>query len=310
MIEVRNMAHMGTRLRGSAAVLALIVITPALAAAQTTPDTNTVQQPDSSTPAPAAQTSGKPSLEREFFKNLLHDQRAIWTSPLHLHGAGARWAAVFGVSTAALIATDEHTAARLGNNPSRLSLSKNISKMGIGYVGGGIAGGFYLVGRAAGDDRARETGILAGEALVDGIIVYESLKGITQRKRPINQPGEAKFFNGGNAFPSGHSVTAWSVATVVAHEYDNLPVQIASYTLAGLVSVSRFTGRNHFLSDVLVGSAIGYGIGRYVYHAHHDPALDVNVRQAGHSRSRLLPAISPLYSRANHEYGLSMAWGL
>lgn len=303
------MARMRSRFRGSAAILALIVISPAIVAAQTTPDTNTVQQPDPSTAAATTQASGKPSLEREFLKNLLRDQRAIWTSPLHLHGAGARWAAAFGVSAAALIATDEHTAARLGNNPSRLSLSKNISKMGIGYVGGAIAGGFYLAGRAAGSDKARETGILAGEALIDGIIVYESLKGITQRKRPINQPGEAHFFNGGNAFPSGHSVTAWSIATVVAHEYDNLPVQIASYTLASLVSVSRFTGRNHFLSDVLVGSAIGYGIGRYVYRAHHDPALDVSAKASARSRSRLFPAISPLYSRANHEYGLSLAWG-
>jgi membrane-associated phospholipid phosphatase len=303
------MSHLRSRFKSSAAILAFIVVTPALVAAQTTSDTAPATQQVSAAPSPAPQPSGKPSLEREFFKNLLRDQRAIWTSPLHLHGERAWWAGALGVSTAALIATDEHTAARLGNNTSRLSLSKNISRIGVGYVAGGLAGGFYLVGRAAGNDKARETGLLAGEALINGIIVYESLKGITQRKRPVKQPGEAHFFNGGDAFPSGHSVTAWSVATVVAHEYDNLPVQIAAYTMASLVSVSRFTGRNHFLSDVLVGSAIGYGIGRYVYRAHHDPALDVSAAQSRQSRSKLFPAITPLYSRANHEYGLSLSWG-
>jgi membrane-associated phospholipid phosphatase len=311
-MELKNMAHLQSRFR--AAILALIIIAPNVVVAQTvpgattTPNTSTLQQTSPAT-ATVQQPSSKPSLEREFFKNLLRDQRAIWTAPFHVHGEQRGWLAALGVSSAALIATDEHTAARIGNNTSRLSLSRNISRIGVGYVAGGIAGGFYLVGRAAGNDRARETGLLAGEALIDGIIVAQALKSITQRKRPLDQPGEAGFFNGGSAFPSGHAVTAWSVAAVVAHEYDNLPVQIGAYTLASLVSVSRFTGRRHYLSDVLVGSAIGYGIGRYVYRAHHDPALDVNAAQVRQQRSRLLPAISPLYSRANREYGLSLAWG-
>ena len=39
------------------------------------------------------------------------------------------------------------------------------------------------------------------------------------------------------------------------------------------MGIARFTGRNHFLSDVLVGSALGYGIGRYVYKTYHNPSL-------------------------------------
>jgi membrane-associated phospholipid phosphatase len=304
------MGHTQKRFGPSAAILAFIFITPALAAAQTAPDATSTPQQTSTATTAAPQSSAKPSLEREFFKNLLRDQRAIWTSPLHIHREHSPWLAALGISTAALFATDEHTAARLGNNTRRLSLSRNISKIGVGYVAGGLAGGLYIVGRATGNEKAKETGILAGEALINGIIVYESIKGITQRKRPVDQPGEAHFFNGGNAFPSGHSVTAWSMATVVAHEYNNLPVKIGAYAFASLVSVSRFTGRKHFLSDVLVGSAIGYGIGRYVYRAHHDPALDVNATQSRQSKSRLFPAISPVYSHANHEYGLSLTWGL
>ena len=42
---------------------------------------------------------------------------------------------------------------------------------------------------------------------------------------------------------------------------------------AAAVSVSRYTGRNHFLSDVLVGSALGYGIGRR-QRQHHPRGLD------------------------------------
>ena len=82
-------------------------------------------------------------------------------------------------------------------------------------------------------------------------------------------------------------MAAWSLATIVANEYRGRPmVQIAAYSLATSVGVSRFTGRNHFLSDVVVGSAIGYGIGRYVYHQHHDPKPgEENRSKTLHARS-------------------------
>ena len=239
----------------------------------------------------------------------MRDQRAIWTSPFHLReGSPWRLIAIGGASTA-LLFTDEHTAARLGDNEGRFRISSNVSRVGTWYGVAGVTGGFYLVGRATGNAKARETGVLSAEALIDGIIVGQALKAITQRKRPLDQPGEAKFFNGGVAFPSGHSVNAWAVATVVAHEYDNLPVQISAYSLAGLVSVSRFTGRRHFLSDIFVGGAIGYGIGRYVYRAHHDAALD-DSGPAGNKTGKWRPRVNPVFSRANREYGLSLIWGL
>src|SRR5262249_40005191 len=43
---------------------------------------------------------------------------------------------------------------------------------------------------------------------------------------------------------------------------------------ATAVSISRVTGRQHFPSDVVVGGALGWLIGRQVYKAHHDTELD------------------------------------
>jgi membrane-associated phospholipid phosphatase len=114
-------------------------------------------------------------------------------------------------------------------------------------------------------------------------------------------------------------MAAWSLATIVANEYHDRPmVQVAAYGLATLVGVSRFTGRNHFLSDVLVGSAMGYGIGRYAYRAHHDAALGSTSQQMPHGPSKLLPLIISRYERAAHEraaheraahnYGVALVW--
>ena len=184
--------------------------------------------------------------------------------------------------------------------------------MGSLYATGGFAGVLYLTGRATHNDRLRETGLLAGEALIDSTIVVRALKVTSQRQRPGTDDSSGEFFDGGSSFPSGHAIDAWSLATVVAQEYGHHRplVQIGAYGLATAVSLSRYTGRNHFLSDVLVGSALGYGIGRYVYHKHHDVALDAQ-NETQHNdivRSKLFPRIVPLYNPRAHVYGGMLAW--
>jgi Capsule assembly protein Wzi/PAP2 superfamily len=77
----------------------------------------------------------------------------------------------------------------------------------------------------------------------------------------------------GRSFPSNHAVAAWSVASVVAHEYPGLLTKILAYGLAGAVSASRVTAKQHFPSDVFFGSAIGWFVGEQVYRAHHDPEV-------------------------------------
>jgi membrane-associated phospholipid phosphatase len=254
----------------------------------------------SPTPQASPQPSPTPLPERQFFKNILHDQRAIWTSPLRLEGKDARWLVPLGISTAALIATDRRTAGALHNDRARLSASRDVSYVGSLYTAGALAVASYVVGRQASNSRLRETGLLGAEALANSVIVYSVLKEVTQRPRPREGGGRGRFFTGGNSFPSGHATNAWSFASVVAHEYKDRPlVRWGAYGIATLVSVSRFTGRKHFLSDVLVGSAIGYGIGRYVYRTHHDLSLDSPKGQiTQRTQSNLFPLIAPLYDRS------------
>jgi membrane-associated phospholipid phosphatase len=259
--------------------------------------------------------SSTANLEKKFLRNILDDQRAIWTAPFHLHGSDAKWLAPLGFSTIALITTDRRTSGELvehGDNLNRLRISKDISQAGSLYATAGAAGVFYLTGRATHNDRLRETGLLGAEALIDSQILVSVLKAASQRPRPPVDDSSGEFFDGGNSFPSGHAISAWSFATIVAQEYGHRRplVRVAAYGLATAVSLSRYTGREHFLSDVLVGSALGYGIGRYVYHKHHDPALDArNERENDYSaRSKLFPRIVPLYNPRSHVYGGMLAW--
>jgi len=264
------------------------------------------------TASPTPTPTPSPSLEKDFFKNILRDQKAIWTAPLHVHSRDARFLMPLAVGTAALIATDQQTGDEIAESNRPLNASRFVSYGGSIYGVAAVAGAFYLVGRAEHNTRARETGVLGAEALIDSTIVSTAVKGISQRTRPTGGVSRSDFFDGGTSFPSGHSIEAWSLATVIAHEYhDRLAVQIAAYGVASAVSISRFTGRNHYLSDVLVGSALGYGIGRYVYHGHH--RRDATTAGGGDeeedlSRSKRLPAIEPLYNRRAHDYGVALAW--
>jgi membrane-associated phospholipid phosphatase len=256
-----------------------------------------------------------PRLEKKFLVNILDDQRAIWTSPFRLRGSDAKWLAPLGISTVALVVSDRNTSSELvehGDNLKRLRISKDISRLGSFYSAGGVAGVLYLTGRATHNDHLRETGLLGAEALINSAIVVSALKAGSQRERPTEDHSRGEFFEGGSSFPSGHAISAWSLATIVAQEYGHRRplLQVGAYGLAAAVSFSRYTGRNHFLSDVLVGSAMGYGIGRYVYHKHHDPALDARNEKEDHgpARSRLLPSIVPLYYPRAHVYGGMLAW--
>src|SRR5256714_948934 len=265
------------------------------------------QTPDPS-PTPAAP---KPTLESQFFKNILSDQKAIWTAPFHLQRRDARWLAPIGFGTAALIATDRRTGDEIAESRSQLHISRVISYAGSTYGVAAVTGAFYFAGRATHNERARETGILGAEALIDSGILVTAIKEIAQRRRPSAIRGRSDFFDGGSSFPSGHSIQAWSLATVIANEYhDHRAIQVAAYGIAGAVSMSRFTGQKHYLSDILVGSAMGYGIGRYVYKSHH-----VKLSGAGSddeeesmNRPRRWPSIAPEYDPRNHAYGVLLGW--
>jgi membrane-associated phospholipid phosphatase len=278
-----------------------------------TPQANNADNSPASIPTTAPTPVRNP--EKDFFVNVLRDQRAIWTSPFHLSRDDAKWAIPLTLSFSALLASDRHTSGGLaenGENLKRIRISKDISQLGATYTTGGVAAGFYLIGRATHNARARETGVLAMESLIDSTILVEALKGISQRQRPMVDHSSGEFWDGGSDFPSGHAVTAWSVATVIAQEYgQHRPlVRFGAYGLATAVGIARYTGRKHFLSDVLAGGAMGYGIGRYVYRKRHDLTLDsLDGKQTSSLfHSRLFPLVAPHYNSATQTYGAMLAW--
>lgn len=317
-----NSAYATLLLRIASLLLFAFLLTATNISAQTNGAAQPVQQPSPTPAISPAKKTAQPSLERRFLRNILQDQKAIFTSPFALRGADARWLVPLGASTAALIATDRRTVAEISNDANLKRVSRGISRGGSFYTTGGIAAAIYLVGRGTHNARARETGLLGMEALIDSGILVQTLKFATQRPRPLDDNGRGRFFTGGSAFPSGHAASVWSFATIIAYEYgNNRPLmRVGAYGIATAVSLSRYTGRNHFLSDALVGSAIGYGIGRYVYRRRHQASVDEQDGQSGRgvhgdfTRSKLFPLIAPRFgtiiatNQRTRAFGISLTW--
>jgi membrane-associated phospholipid phosphatase len=266
-------------------------------------------QTPTTTPSPVPEPSpSRHSLEGHFIQHVFHDQEAIWTSPFRKRNYDAKWMVPIGVGAAALFATDRYTSAWVDRNGGLPVISRDVSWFGKAYATGGVAAAFYLAGRITHDPKERETGVLVAQALVDTGIVTEVLKQVSQRQRPNADEGFGEFFDGGSSFPSGHSSSVWAVASVVAHEYKHNPwIKYGAYAAATAVSMSRYSGRNHFLSDIVIGSAIGFGIGKYVVREYHDPSIDAPKSK---TTTRFRPIFVPYYNGRSHSYGGSLVWSL
>ena len=203
---------------------------------------------------------------------LFHDQVGLWTSPARARISDATWLVPIGGVTAGLFATDSDFSRHLSNDPSTQLRYRHLSDYSVYSMIGG-AGGMYFLGLATHNEHQRETGFLSGEATLDSVAIVEAIKLATQRQRPFQANGTGPFWKGGSSFPSEHSVVAWSIAGVFAHEYPSPLMRFLSYGLATAVSVSRVQAKEHFASDVFVSAAIGYLVSSQVYSHHHNPQL-------------------------------------
>jgi membrane-associated phospholipid phosphatase len=205
-------------------------------------------------------------------KNIALDQKAIWTSPRNVRSGDVNWIVPLGAIATASLMGDTGFSKAVTGSPSRVSTSATFSNYGLGALGGAV-GGFYLVGRMTHDDHKRETGLLSGESAVNAVAVTTVLQYAFGRQRPTDGNGGGGFWHYGTSFPSNHSAAVWAMASVIAHEYPGPLTKLLAYGLASAVSASRVTGKTHFPTDVLVGGAIGWFVGRHVYLAHHDPEV-------------------------------------
>jgi Capsule assembly protein Wzi/PAP2 superfamily len=253
---------------GKFCLLIALTSTYALPARTQTPagDQNAVPQP--SMAQPQEPVTGTASVDlKSLPKNLFLDQKDFWTAPLHMSEKQWDWALPSILAGGLLIEADKTIENHVPMNKSTVSHAVTASNAGVAALTAAGAG-LFLLGHIQGDDQKRETGILSGEAAIGALVDTEVFKYAAGRERPFVGTSPGRFFVGGDSFPSVHASVSWAIASVIAHEYPGPLTDLLAYGVAGGVSAARWAGQKHFASDAIIGSALGWYMGRQVFRAH------------------------------------------
>jgi membrane-associated phospholipid phosphatase len=215
--------------------------------------------------------------------NLIDDQKTVWLFPLSVaKGRHIKPTLAIAGTTVGLVALDPYTGRYFQKNKTTdyRQFNKIFSSTNTAIGTFAVPLALYGVGLIRRDVYAQRTFLLAGEAVLTSEILTSVMKDVTRRANPaLIPPGgdfsdtwfkkeQGNWVRGIGAFPSGHTISAFSVATVYAKRYPNRKWKpIVAYSLAGIVGLSRSSLETHFVSDVALGAALGYFIGRHVVKA-------------------------------------------
>ena len=115
--------------------------------------------------------------------------------------------------------------------------------------------GMVMLGMKIGgvDSRSSWGRMLVSDAF--SAVLMAGTVNIIKRKAKVMRP------DGSNrrSFPSGHTATAFMMATMLSKEYRHKSpwISVGAYTVAAATGLSRIANNRHWMSDVMVGAGIG-----------------------------------------------------
>lgn len=231
---------------------------------------------DSDAPDNASSTSADSNphdgLVKRSVKRIGQDQKRLYLAPFKPHNF--KWDAVVLLGTGALLATDR----RIENSlPSgHYTLYQDTSDIAIAGLSASLAG-VWLYGIKTEHRHARETGELELETLVNTFLIYTPMQLIFARQRPGEGNGQGDFFKHhavNTSFPGGHAMFTWAMASVLADEYPKPWARVLAYGSAFAVTFTRFMARDHWSSDMYLGTGLGIAIAENTFHSHCNPEFE------------------------------------
>ena len=223
-------------------------------------------------------------LSKDYFKSYLTDSRDIIISPAVWNKK--QWV-IFGTVTGVtvgLFSLDKNINKWFQAN--RTDFSDKVSTNFIEPFGGGALyknytiltlASIYLYSTISKSYPHKTLALDAAKAFaISGLFVYITKAGFGRHRPFQDNPSDPFNWEGPNidnyySFVSGHTMTTFAVATVIADEYRDRPIiPIVAYSLAGLVGISRIHDNKHWASDVFGGAAFGWAIGKLISNKRHN----------------------------------------
>lgn len=212
----------------------------------------------------------------ELVNDVVHDQKRIFTFPFRA-AQGKHWEPVLAISliTLGLVALDPYTEPYFHDRSFSTYKTGPLRGRNSTLAIMGTPAAFYLIGRARNRPHSQNTGLLAAEAIADTQILTFAIKQAIGRETPSQIPPNGNFrdtwfkykgsVSNGGSFPSGHTASAFAVATVIAVRYkQHRWIPWVAYGAAAFIALTRLPDQAHFPSDLFFGAALGYSVSRYV----------------------------------------------
>ena len=204
--------------------------------------------------------------------NAVKDIEHMQSAPVRLSDAPAAYLAGSLLGAGAIIYSFDGQIRRVVRNNRTSSIdhvATQVEKIGNGGYELVMLGAFAGAGYAFKNDRLKDTSMLAAESFLAANAIGTVLKYSVGRARPYGEEGKRAFKpftfkTVHTSFPSGHTTSAFSVASVFASRYDSPWVGIAAYGAASATALQRVYSDKHWASDVFFGAILGVATGRMV----------------------------------------------
>lgn len=152
--------------------------------------------------------------------------------------------------------------------------------------------GAYGLGLAFSDERLRLFSRKTCTSLLVAGAFTTLIKSIVGRSRPFTNQGSQSFTpftmnDAGLSYPSGHTTVAFVMSASLSRYIDRWWADVILYGLASGTAYARMHNDRHWLSDTILGGAIGYFATQWVFDAHKQSTLST-------SEARILPIFTPV----------------
>lgn len=137
-------------------------------------------------------------------------------------------------------------------------VSDTFGALGNPAIHFGAAGVWYLIGQQRQDDKTYQVGRTLFSALT-----VNGLSTVAGKLASWDNSPNGEYF----AFPSGHTSSTFTVASVMHQAYGPL-AGVPLYGLGVLVAVERLDSGEHYFSDVVMGGVMGLVIGHGIASEH------------------------------------------
>jgi hypothetical protein len=210
--------------------------------------------------------------------NLAHDQKDIWLFPVALaRGRHLKPVFVLTAVTAGVVASVDVSSGRYFQRTRSFDgFNRAFSGSNTSIAMFALPIAFYGINLARKDAYAQHTFLLTGEAVLGSEILTSVMKDVDRRMKPSEVPPNGNFSDtwfrshagdivrGIGSFPSGHTISAFSLVTIFADRYPRPRWRTGiAYGLAAAVGFSRVSLQSHHPSDVFAGAVLGYATAHY-----------------------------------------------